>query len=325
MVRYGLVGDSPAIEHVLQIIEKLRNNLSPVLICGESGVGKELVARALHDTSQLANCTFLPVDSASLVGTLMESELFGHTRGAFTGAIDNKPGLVRAADGGTLFLDEIGELPLEVQAKLLRLLQEQEVRPIGASKAIKVDVRILAATNRDLPKEIERGRFREDLYYRLKVVTIRVPPLRDRRGDMPALIRHFVKKHAPPDVSLSQRVFERLLDHDWPGNVRQLENAIRAMVALGSAPVIDTSDLPSSMALKTPGFDAGEAVNGILPLAEVERRHILRALEYTRGDVPEAAAMLGIGRTTLYRKIKEYNSLIRMGWKSGENGQRYLF
>jgi transcriptional regulator with PAS, ATPase and Fis domain len=255
-----------------------------------------------------------------------EGELFGHTRGAFTGAIENKPGLVRAADGGTLFLDEIGELPPEVQAKLLRLLQEQEVRPIGAAKAIKVDVRILAATNRDLPKEIERGRFREDLYYRLKVITIRVPPLRDRKEDIPALIHHFVRKYATDEATLSQQVYEHLLAHDWPGNVRQIENTIRGMMALKSDPVIGTQDLPSSMRAQDSAFPNGHSPGGILPMAEVERRHILHTLEYTKGDVPEAAGLLGIGKTTLYRKIKEYNtSPSRLAWKSGESGQRYLF
>jgi len=324
--RYGLVGDSPAIGNVLRIIERLRNNVSPVLISGESGVGKELVARALHENSPLANRTFLPVDAASLVGTLMESELFGHTRGAFTGAIESKPGLVRAADGGTLFLDEIGELSPEVQAKLLRLLQEQEVRPIGATKAIKVDVRIIAATNRDLLKEIKQGRFREDLYYRLKVVTIRVPPLRERKADIPALIDHFLKKYGDEGVSFSPQAYERLLAHDWPGNVRQLENDVRRMLALTPTPVVGLQDLPSSLLGQASELGIGQPSNGILPLAEVEKRHILHALEYTKGDVPTAAQMLGIGKTTLYRKIKQYNTPpSRFSWKSGENGQQYLF
>ena len=325
-VRHGLVGDSPAIGRVLRIIEKLRNSISPVLICGESGAGKELVARALHDNSPRADRTFLPVDAASLVGTLMESELFGHTRGAFTGAIETKPGLVRAADGGTLFLDEVGELSPEVQAKLLRLLQEHEVRPIGATKAIKVDVRILAATNRDLPREIQQGRFREDLYYRLKVVSIRVPPLRERGTDIPALIRHFVKKHAGGNATISQNAYDRLLAHDWPGNVRQLENTIRSALALKSAAEIGTADLPTSLRVQSSAMLNCRAPEGILPLAEVEKRHILRALEYTNGDITAAAGMLEIGKTTLYRRLKEYSSPhSKRPWESPQDGQRYLF
>lgn len=325
-VRYGLVGDSPAIGRVLRIIEKLRNDISPVLVCGESGVGKELVARALHDSSPLADRVFLPVEAASLVGTLMESELFGHVRGAFTGAVENKQGLVRAADGGTLFLDEIGELPLEVQAKLLRLLQEGEVRPIGATKAIKVKVRILAATNRDLPKEIRQGRFREDLFYRLKVITIRVPPLRERKTDIPALVGHFVRKYAVDRVTFSSKAYERLLAHDWPGNIRQLENDIRSMIALKSSPMIGVEALPSSLRVQASEPSDSVSPNGIVPLAELEKRHILRTLECTKGDIAEAAQMLGIGKTTLYRKIKEYNSEpSKLDWKSGEEGQRYLF
>ncbi len=311
--QFGLVGDSPQLQGVLRTIEKLKTNESPVLIVGESGVGKELVARALHAASPLRNKKFLPVDASSLVGSLMASELFGYIKGAFTGAVENKIGLVRAAEGGTLFLDEIGELTTEVQAKLLRLLQENEIRPIGATQPIKVNVRILAATNRDLPAAVAKGTFRQDLYYRLNVIPIRIPPLRERKSDVPLLVEHFLKKHAVHQVSLSDDVLGRLMKHPWPGNVRELENVIRSLVALKSNPVIELNDLPTNLRRSIDPYqevDLGLA-SEIIPLAEVERRHILRAIEHTRGDVQTAALLLGIGRTTLYRKLKAYRGKTR--------------
>ena len=311
--QFGLVGDSPQLQGVLRTIEKLKTNESPVLIVGESGVGKELVARALHAASPLRNKKFLPVDASSLVGSLMASELFGYVKGAFTGAVENKIGLVRAAEGGTLFLDEIGELTTEVQAKLLRLLQENEIRPIGATQPIKVNVRILAATNRDLPAAVAEGTFRQDLYYRLNVIPIRIPPLRERKSDVLLLVEHFLKKYAVHQVSLSDDVLGRLMKHPWPGNVRELENVIRSMVALKSNPVIELNDLPTNLRRSIDPYqevDLGLA-SEIIPLAEVERRHILRAIEHTRGDVQTAALLLGIGRTTLYRKLKAYRGKTR--------------
>ena len=311
--QFGLVGDSPQLQGVLRTIEKLKTNESPVLIVGESGVGKELVARALHAASPLRNKKFLPVDASSLVGSLMASELFGYIKGAFTGAVENKIGLVRAAEGGTLFLDEIGELTTEVQAKLLRLLQENEIRPIGATQPIKVNVRILAATNRDLPAAVAEGTFRQDLYYRLNVIPIRIPPLRERKSDVPLLVEHFLKKHAVHQVSLSDDVLGRLMKHPWPGNVRELENVIRSLVALKSNPVIELNDLPTNLRRSIDPYqevDLGLA-SEIIPLAEVERRPILRAIEHTRGDVQTAALLLGIGRTTLYRKLKAYRGKTR--------------
>ena len=311
--QFGLVGDSPQLQGVLRTIEKLKTNESPVLIVGESGVGKELVARALHAVSPLRHQKFLPVDSSSLGGSLMGSELFGYVKGAFTGAVENKIGLVRAAEGGTLFLDEIGELTTEVQAKLLRLLQENEIRPIGAMQPIKVHVRILAVTNRDLPAAVAEGTFRQDLYYRLNVIPIRIPPLRERKSDVPLLVEHFLKKHAVHQVSLSDDVLGRLMKHPWPGNVRELENVIRSLVALKSNPVIELNDLPTNLRRSIDPYqevDLGLA-SEIIPLAEVERRHILRAIEHTRGDVQTAALLLGIGRTTLYRKLKAYRGKTR--------------
>lgn len=302
---YGILGCSRQIQSVLRTIRKLSRDTSPVLITGESGVGKELVARAVHEVSALPADKFLAVDSASLVGSLMESELFGHRKGAFTGAIANKIGLVRAADGGTLFLDEIGELTIELQAKLLRLLQEKEIRPIGATRVEKVNIRILAATNRDLLEEVEQGRFRKDLYYRLNVIRIHIPPLREHPADIPLLARHFVETHAVHGVVVSEEVMMRFKEYPWPGNVRELENAIRRMVVLKSDPVLKLRDLPSN--LKRPDQQAGPAHNGsVACLQEVERQHILQVIEHTCGDIQTAANLLGIGKTTLYRKLKQY-------------------
>ena len=311
--QFGLVGDSPQLQGVLRTIEKLKTNESPVLIVGESGVGKELVARALHAVSPLRNKKFLPVDASSLVGSLMASELFGYVKGAFTGAVENKIGLVRAAEGGTLFLDEIGELTTEVQAKLLRLLQENEIRPIGATQPIKVHVRILAATNRDLPAAVAEGTFRQDLYYRLNVIPIRIPPLRERKSDIPLLVERFLKKYAVHQVNLSDDVLARLMKHPWPGNVRELENVIRSMVALKSNPVIELNDLPTNLRRSIDPYQEVDLdlASEIIPLAEIERRHILRAIEHTKGDVQTAALLLGIGRTTLYRKLKAYRGKTR--------------
>ena len=305
---FGLVGDSPELQRVLRIIKKLRSDTSPVLITGESGVGKELVARAVHEVSPLAGNVFLAVDAPTLTSSLSESELFGHLKGAFTGAIDNKIGLVRAAEGGTLFLDEIGELSGEVQAKLLRVLQEKEVRPVGATRPIKVKVRVIAATNRDLAEAVKENQFRRDLYYRLKVVTLRVPPLRDRRVDIPPLTAFFLSRYADHRVRLSDGVRRRLLEHSWPGNVRELENAVRYMVVMKSSPLLEMKDLPSDLR-NSQDLDGGGATDGnnqpILPLEEIERRHILKAMEFTKNDMTVAAALLGIGKTTLYRKLKK--------------------
>lgn len=307
MEDFGLIGNSAEIEEVRHQIRKLRHDTSPVLVVGESGVGKELVARALHSHSVLSARVFLPVDAASLAGDLMESELFGHLKGAFTGATENKLGLVQAADGGTLFLDEIGELPIGMQAKLLRMLQEQEVRPIGAIEASSVNVRILAATNRDLAHEVRERTFRKDLYYRLNVITISVPPLRERREDVPTLVRHFISRHAVHSVTISDGAMRAFVNYDWPGNVRELQNVVRRLVVMKSDPVIRPDDLPEDLRdapeAAIPGIGRGGLV---LPLAELERRHILHTVELTKGDREAAALMLGIGRSTLYRKLKAY-------------------
>jgi transcriptional regulator with PAS, ATPase and Fis domain len=258
----------------------------------------------------------------------MESELFGHTKGAFTGAFGTKPGLIEAANGGTAFFDEIGELPLDMQAKLLRVLQEKEFRPVGSLTTRRSDFRIVAATNRDLAKEVERGTFRRDLYYRLNVVTIRLSPLRERKDDIFPLAEHFLAKYGRGHV-LTKECFDAMMGYDWPGNVRELENSIQQMVAINTGPLLHVGDLPSPIqnflaakkaqsmaaAVGTARIPVASAISmepetahfaPILPLMEVERRAILSALEFTRGDRGVAAHLLGIGRTTLYRKLKEY-------------------
>src|SRR5579884_1607484 len=236
----GIVGASPRIQDVLRMIARLKDTRTPVLIAGESGTGKELVARAIHFRGVFAERPFVAVDCGSLVPTLIESELFGHEKGAFTGALRSKPGMLQSAHGGTIFLDEIGELPLEMQAKLLRFLQEKEVRPVGSNNKVKVDVRVIAATNRDLEAEYHAGRFRKDLYFRLNVVTIQLPPLRDRRSDIPMLTHWFLDRYAKGSgAQVTSAAMKNLLQYDWPGNVRELENCIERAVALGDGKTVD--------------------------------------------------------------------------------------
>ncbi len=326
-----LVGQSPRIRNVLRLVEKLGRCRWPVLLLGETGTGKEVVARSIHNVNPVG--AFVTIDCSSMVGPLMESELFGHVKGAFTGAVGSKTGLIEMADGGTAFFDEIGELPLDLQAKLLRVLQEKEFRPVGSLMQRKSDFRVIAATNRDLAKEVEKGTFRRDLFYRLNVVNLRIAPLRDRKEDIPALIAHFLGRHAK-NHTLTQEVLEAMISYDWPGNVRELENCIQHMVAINSGPLLHVAELPSmlqnhllsrktqymSVAVgshpmaKPPGEAAAHEHRiaadlsrpPIVPLTQVERQAILDALQYTKGDRAIAANLLGIGRTTLYRKLKEY-------------------
>lgn len=329
--RHALVGQSPRARQVLRLIDKLGNCRWPALLLGETGTGKEVVAREIHGRSMEG--PFVTIDCSSMVGPLMESELFGHVKGAFTGAATSKLGLIEAANGGTAFFDEIGELPLDLQAKLLRVLQEKEFRPLGSLITRRSDFRIIAATNRDLAKEVEKGAFRRDLYFRLNVINIRLAPLRERTEDIPALINHFLAR-AGGDYRLTAEVMEMLLSYPWPGNVRELENCIQHMVAINSGPLLHVADLPSALqnhliekksqyltraaATGTSGTEtswsnttpSGEAppqsLPAVIPLTELERRAIVNALEYTKGDRAVAAHLLGIGRTTLYRKLKEY-------------------
>jgi two-component system response regulator HydG len=302
----GLIGVSAKMQRVFKLIEKVSQHNYPVLILGESGTGKELVARSIHFQGPRRDKPFVPVDCSALVPTLIESELFGHVKGAFTGAVQSKRGLMESAHGGTLFLDEIAELPVDLQAKLLRALQEREVKPVGSTERASINVRVIAATNRDLESAIRGGTFRQDLFFRLNVLQIKLPPLRDRKNDIPTLVSAFLEKFSDPKrpLRISEEAMARLSAYDWPGNVRELENAIERAAALGSAPLLQVSDLPSNLhygtADRLPGPDE------IMSLEELERRAIYRALRETGGDKLAAARLLRIGKTTLYRKLKQY-------------------
>src|SRR5581483_3838074 len=275
-------GASANIQDVIRMVSRLKDTRTPVLISGESGTGKELVARAIHFRGSFQKRPFVAVDCGSLVPTLIESELFGYQKGAFTGAIRSKRGLFQAANGGTIFLDEIGELPMELQAKLLRVLQEKEVRPVGSNERIKVDVRVIAATNRDLEAAYRAGTFRKDLYFRLNVVTVHLPALRERKSDIPALVHWFLERNAPGRrVQITPAAMRCFMDYEWPGNVRELQNCIERALALGNQSQIDLADLPAP--LYTPAAEAapGEAVpgNGATDLEELERVTIRRVFE----------------------------------------------
>jgi len=319
-----LVGRSPQIQQLRSQIAKAGRSSAPVLLLGESGCGKEIAARLIHAAGP--GGPFVPIDCGSLVGSLMESELFGHVKGAFTGAAETKRGLIEAADGGSAFLDEIGDLPLEMQVKLLRLLQEHEYRPVGSLTWRSLNVRVIAATHRDLNQEVSERRFRQDLFYRLNVIVLRLPPLRERKEDIPLLVEHFLKELQRPH-SLTREALDALMAYDWPGNVRELRNAIERMTAMNSGPLLHTADLPSpiqnqmaagraqllALSAAVSGSAAGAPSQraagpaAVLPLLELEKRAILDALRQTKGDLVMSAHLLGIGRTTLYRKLKEYN------------------
>lgn len=305
----GIIGSSAKIQDVLRMVARLKDTRTPVLITGESGTGKELVARAIHYRGTLAKHPFVAVDCGSLVSTLIESELFGYEKGAFTGANRSKQGLFESANGGTIFLDEIGELPLEMQAKLLRVLQEKEVRPVGSSKSVKVDVRVIAATNRDLEASYRDGTFRKDLFFRLNVVTLHLPSLRERKSDIPTLILWFLDKYAPQQLyEISTEAMKCLLQYEWPGNIRELENCVERAVALGTDNVLDVNDLPPAIGEFAPDTVALQDGAGLSAthLDELEKATILRVFEQVNGDKSLAGKMLGISRATLYRKLKRY-------------------
>jgi two-component system response regulator HydG len=332
---YGhLLGSHSSMVRLFRQIIKVNHGSYPVIIQGESGTGKELVARSIHDSGPLAGRPFLPVDCGALVATLIESELFGHVRGAFTGASQSKRGLLEAAQGGTVFLDEIGELPLDMQVKLLRALQEKEIRPVGSNLRVKIDARVIVATSQNLEAAAAQGSFRQDLYYRLNVVTLRLPPLRERRSDIPLLAHHFLDKFTPPGrhrLTISEEAMQKLMDYGWPGNVRELENCIEATVALDSDPNLQGADhrqwdvqakinrglLPVAVGDDALSGNLPVAASDAdtLPLAEMERRAIYRAIASTGGDKLMAARLLGIGKTTLYRKLNEYKALSGMPQK----------
>src|SRR6266496_1564270 len=308
----SIVGRAPEMEKLYRIIAKAAQSTHPVLILGESGTGKELVAKSIHFSGPFRNQPFIPVDCGSLVPTLIESELFGHVRGAFTGATHPKDGLLAIAEGGSVFLDEIGDLPVDLQAKLLRALQEKEIRPVGSVKRVPINVRILAATNRDLEQAVAQGTFRRDLYFRLNVLALRVPPLRQRRQDIPLLVAHFLERlgrDSGVEKTISDDALKTLLNYDWPGNVRELENCLERACALSSANEIQLRDLPTqvySAPIEITGIAQPSA--SIVPIAELEKQTILAALVQVNGDKMLAARLLGIGKTTLYRKLKEYAS-----------------
>jgi DNA-binding NtrC family response regulator len=304
-----LIGVSVKMQRVYRLIERVSQHAYPVLILGESGTGKELVARSVHFSGVRRNKPFIPVDCSSLVPTLIEAELFGYVKGAFTGALHAKQGLMEIADGGTLFLDEIGDLPFDMQAKLLRALQEKEVRPVGSTDRIPLSARIIAATNRDLDAAVRQGTFRQDLFFRLNVVQIKIPPLRERKTDIPILVNSFLEKFSEANGrmrTISEDAIARMMAYDWPGNVRELENAIERAIALGSGPILHAGDLPTNLQYGT--GDRLPQNDELLPLDELERRAILRALREAGGDKLAAARMLGIGKTTLYRKLKQYDA-----------------
>jgi two-component system response regulator HydG len=271
------------------------------------------VARSIHFSGPFREKPFIPVDCGSLVPTLIESELFGYVRGAFTGATRSKDGLLAIADGGTIFLDEVAELPVDLQAKLLRAIQEKEIRPVGSTRRVPINVRILAATNRDLEQAVAEGRFRRDLYFRLNVLTLRIPALRERKQDIPVLIEHFVERMARGSGvrhTLSEEAMKALITYDWPGNVRELENCIERACTMSSGPMLHIGDLSSAVQntrLQTVGSTVPSGPR-IVPLADLEKQVILRTIEQLNGDKLLAARLLGIGKTTLYRKLKEYGA-----------------
>ena len=308
----SIVGRAPEMEKLYRIIAKAAYSTHPVLILGESGTGKEMVARAIHFSGPYHDKPFIPVDCGSLVPTLIESELFGYVKGAFTGAVQAKDGLLAIAEGGTVFLDEVGELPVDLQAKLLRAIQEKEIRPVGSTKRVEINVRILAATNRDLEQAVAQGTFRRDLYFRLNVLSLRIPPLRERRQDIPLLAGHFLERLSRTSGqprSLSDEALKVMLAYDWPGNVRELENCLERACAFTTGPIVHVTDLPTSIHSAPGSMPAGGDTSAkIVPMAELEKQAILTTIAQLNGDKLLAARLLGIGKTTLYRKLKEYAS-----------------
>jgi DNA-binding NtrC family response regulator len=305
----GMVGRTPAMVDVYTTIARVAPGLSTVLVLGESGTGKELAARAIHRHSPRRERAFVAVDCTALTESLLESELFGHVRGAFTGAVQDTPGLFLEADGGTIFLDEIGDIGLPLQAKLLRVLQERQVRPVGGTQWRPVDVRIVAATNRDLAAAVAAGRFREDLYYRLNVVTLRLPPLRERRDDVPLLVDHLVHRAAAQCgravAGVSAAALAALRAHDWPGNVRELAHVLERSVALARGSVLDVDDLPTDLQ----GESSPQPIDLLADLPTLEQlkhRYIQHIVELHGGNVSRAAAVLGIERRSLYRMLRRY-------------------
>jgi DNA-binding NtrC family response regulator len=304
----NLIGKSRAMQEIFGLIEQVAGSRSTVMVYGKSGTGKELVAKAIHYNSPRTSRAFVAVNCAAIPAELLESELFGHERGSFTGAIATKVGKFELATGGSLFLDEVGSMRLDLQAKILRALQEREVERVGGTRTIKIDVRVIAATNRDLKKAVEEGAFREDLYYRLNVVPITLPDLKDRQEDIPLLANHFVQKFAqesnPAIREISKEAMAVLMSHAWPGNVRELENVIERAVTLGHGPAVLPADLPPNLAGGANPLERALAREATLE--DLERDYIAVILQRTKGHQIRAATILGIDRRTLYRKIRRY-------------------
>jgi two-component system response regulator HydG len=307
--RRPIVGQSLAMRRTLEVVQQAAPSVATVLLLGESGTGKELLARQIHEASPRAGRAFVPVNCAAIPETILEGELFGYEKGAFTGATQRRDGRFAQADGGTLFLDEIGEIPLAVQVKLLRVLQEGEIERLGG-KSQKIDIRLVAATNRDLKRAVVEGRFREDLYYRLNVIALHVPPLRDRRDDVPLLVDHFLgrfrEKNGKSISGLTRAALDAMAAYHWPGNVRELENAIERAVVLSKATIIDVDDLPRELrGIPSEGLGSQHALTFEIgtPLEEIELRVIQETLRYTKGDKRLAAQLLGIATRTIYRKL----------------------
>ncbi|HEY0407796.1 MAG TPA: sigma-54 dependent transcriptional regulator [Pyrinomonadaceae bacterium] len=308
-----IIGTSPALQAVFRLVEKVAGTNTNILIQGESGTGKELIARAIHHNSSRTDRPFVAVNCGALPETLLESELFGHTKGAFTGAVTSKLGLFRSAEGGTVFLDEVGEITPAMQVRLLRAIQEHEVTPVGSSAAINFDARIICATNRDLEKEVSEGRFREDLFYRLNVIEIHLPPLRERREDIPLLVRSFItrtaREQASAEKSIEPAAMSALINYNWPGNVRELQNAIERAFTL-SGDEIDPDSLPPRVRDASQRGATVRDPDGLRPtLEEIERRHIFETMTAVNQDKTRAANILGIDLSTLYRKLKRYDAV----------------
>ncbi len=301
----SIIGKSPKMQKIFDLVNKIAPTESTVLILGESGTGKELIARAIHAKSKRAQKPFMAMDCGSLVESLFESELFGHVKGSFTGAHATKHGAFELADKGTFFFDEIGNISLNVQVKILRAIQEKEIRRVGESSTIKVDVRVIAATNSDLKQAVANGHFREDLYYRISVIPIKLPPLRERKEDIPALVDHFIKKHnyrrGREIHSISNKALKALTEYYWPGNIRELENVIERAIVIEGSSTIGLKSLPAF--IQTLGAEGGRE---ILSLADVEKRHIKKILTITNKNISKAAKLLEIDRKTLYKKISRY-------------------
>jgi DNA-binding NtrC family response regulator len=314
----ALVGHSPAIIDVMKTLARVAPSQATVLVLGETGTGKELVARTIHRYSERASRRFVAVNCSALAEGLLESEVFGHVKGAFTGAAASRPGLFREADKGTLFLDEIGDISPALQARLLRALQEHEIVPVGSETPVKIDVRVIAATHRDLPELVRQGRFREDLYYRLDVVTLSLPPLRERRQDIPLLVDHFLRtlssRHGRGPVAVDPEALRRLLGYDWPGNIRELQNVLERAVLLAEQGVIGPEHLATTVRSSAAALpDAPVPAPALRGLEEVEREHVIRVLAATGGNREESSRILGISRRTLTRMIQRWGLPPRHG------------